>query len=48
LVAFITAEIFITYGIYNSFGDLFQKTSLVPQIEKLFVMDVNAITFTDW
>ncbi|MCP4023442.1 MAG: histidine kinase [Desulfobacteraceae bacterium] len=48
LVAFVAAGIFITYGIYDGFGDLFQKAQAVPQIKKLLVMDVSATTFTGW
>ncbi|MBU2456202.1 MAG: sensor histidine kinase, partial [Proteobacteria bacterium] len=48
LVAFISAGLFVTYGIYSGFGDLFQKASLVPEIQKLFAMEVNTTTFSGW
>ncbi len=48
LIAFISAGLFVTYGIYNGFGDLFSQAGSVPEIKKLFVMEVNAETFTGW
>ncbi|MBT3387966.1 MAG: histidine kinase, partial [Desulfobacula sp.] len=48
LIAIISVGLFITYGLYSGFGDLFAQASLVPQIKQLFVMEVNASTFTGW
>ncbi|MBC8438309.1 MAG: sodium:solute symporter, partial [Deltaproteobacteria bacterium] len=48
LIAIISVGLFITYGLYSGFGDLFHQASLVPQIKQLFVMEVNASTFTGW
>ena len=48
LVAIITVGLFITYGFYAGFGDLFRQANQVPQISRLFVMDVTASTFTGW
>jgi Na+/proline symporter/signal transduction histidine kinase len=48
LVAILSVGMFITYGLYSGFGDLFSQASLVPRIEQLFVMEVNASTFTGW
>ncbi len=41
LIAFISVGIFVTYGIYNGFGDLFAKAQLVPEIKELFVIDLT-------
>ena len=38
LIAIISVGLFITYGLYSGFGDLFTQASLVPQIKQLFVM----------
>ncbi len=38
LIAIISVGLFITYGLYSGFGDLFTKASLVPQIKQLFVV----------
>ncbi|NOX33752.1 MAG: histidine kinase [Deltaproteobacteria bacterium] len=48
LFAIISVGLFITYRLYSGFGDLFSQASLVPRIKQLFVMDVNASTFTGW
>lgn len=48
LIAILSVGLFITYGLYSGFGDLFFKASLVPRIKELFVMEVTAATFTDW
>lgn len=48
LVAIISVGLFITYGLYEGFGDLFHKAGQVPGIKQLFVMDVNADTFSGW
>ncbi|MCD4678034.1 MAG: sensor histidine kinase [Desulfobacula sp.] len=48
LIAIISVGLFVTYGLYSGFGDLFARASLVPQIKQLFVMEVNASTFTGW
>ncbi len=48
LLAIISVGLFITYGLYKGFGDLFEQASYVPQIKQLFVMEVNASTFTGW
>ncbi len=48
LIAIISVGLFVTYKLYSGFGDLFEKAGLVPQIRQLFVMDINAATFTGW
>ena len=48
LIAFLAAGLFVTYGIYNGFGDLFGKANAVPEISKLFVMDVKAGSSIGW
>lgn len=48
LVAIISVGLFITYGLYSGFGDLFSQASLVPRIKQLFVMEINASTFSGW
>lgn len=48
LIAIISVGLFITYGLYSGFGDLFHQASLVPRIKQHFVMEINASTFTGW
>jgi len=48
LIAFLAVGIFVTYGIYNGFGDLFSRAKAVPEISKLFISDVKAGTYINW
>ncbi len=48
LIAILSVGLFVTYGLYSGFGDLFDRTSFVPQIKNLFVMNIDASTFTAW
>lgn len=48
LIAILCVGVFITYGLYSGFNDLFSRAGLVPQIKQLFVMEVTASTFTGW
>lgn len=48
LAAIISVGLFITFGLYSGFRDLFARADLVPQIRQLFVMEVNGSTFTGW
>ncbi len=48
LVAFITVGIFITYGVYNGFGDLLNRAQEVPELRRLFTMEAQEGTFLNW
>ena len=48
LLAFLSVGLFVTYGIYNGFSDLFEKSSVIPEIKNLFVMEMNASGFSGW
>jgi signal transduction histidine kinase len=48
LVAFITVGIFITYGVYNGFGDLVNRAQAVPELKRLFTMEAHEGTFLNW
>jgi len=48
LIAIISVGLFITYGLYSGFGDLFHQASLVPRLKQHFVTEINASTFTGW
>lgn len=48
LVAILSAGLFITYGLYAGFGDLFDRVGQNRVIAPLFVMPVDARTFTGW
>lgn len=38
LVAFIAAGIFVTYGVFDGFGDIFKRTAEHPEFQKLFTL----------
>ena len=48
LAAFLAVGIFVTYGIYDGFGDLFSKAQAVPEISELFTLEVKAGTYINW
>jgi Na+/proline symporter/signal transduction histidine kinase len=47
LVAFLTTGVFVTYIVFDGFGDIFQKASLVPDLRKAFVFN-NDGDFSSW
>ncbi len=48
LIAFLAVGIFVTYGIYDGFGDVFAKARAVPELNRLLVMDTRPGVHTDW
>ncbi len=48
LVAFISVGMFVTYGIYNGFGDLLTKAQAVPEVSRLFVIDHTTSSSSSW
>jgi Na+/proline symporter/signal transduction histidine kinase len=47
LMAFLTTGIFVTYIVFDGFGDIFQKASLIPELRKAFVFN-NDGDFSSW
>ncbi len=47
LVAFLAAGGFVTYGIFNGFGDIFSQAARVPRLEQLFVVR-EPFGFANW
>lgn len=47
LIAFVTAGLFITYGLFNGFGDIFKQASQQPQLQNLFVFQQNT-GYSNW
>ena len=39
LMAFLAVGIFVTFGLYNGFGDLFSAAAVVPDIARLFTLE---------
>lgn len=48
LIAFLAVGIFITYGIYNGFGDLFSRAERLPEVSRIFTMEKGAGAYTNW
>jgi Na+/proline symporter/signal transduction histidine kinase len=48
LVAFLTIGIFVTFGLYDGFGDLFQQASAVPSISRLFSLEAVSLGGWEW
>lgn len=47
LVAFICAGVFVTYGIFNGFGDIFSRALQQDQLRQLFVLE-DSSSFISW
>ena len=48
LAAFLAVGIFITYFIYDGFGDIVQKAQNAPELKKLFTIGERDGSYTDW
>ncbi|MEZ5058622.1 MAG: sensor histidine kinase [Saprospiraceae bacterium] len=48
LVAFLTAGIFITFILHNGVGDIFEKASDLPIMEKLYDLEASGINGGTW
>ncbi len=48
VVAFLAAGIFVTFGVYRGFGDLFTQAAERPELRALFTFDPNAHSFESW
>ena len=47
LIAFVAAGLFVTYGLFNGLGDIFEKAAQQPALKDLFVFGNNG-TFSGW
>lgn len=50
LAAFLAVGIFVTFGMYDGFGDLFRQAQLVPALQKMLTLDNagSGTTFGSW
>ena len=48
LVAFIAVGLFVTYGMYNGFTDIFQRAAENPQLHALMTMAGESGSYTSW
>ncbi|MDP7600029.1 MAG: histidine kinase, partial [Rhodospirillales bacterium] len=47
LIAFVAVGLFVTFGMYNGFGDLFLKAAAKPELQELFAISPSA-DYTQW
>jgi len=48
LIAFITVGAFVTYGMYDGFGDIFKRAGAVPEIRHLFTIEEKTGSYMQW
>ncbi len=49
LVAFLAVGLFVTFGIYDGFGDLFRQAQLIPALQKLLTLNAGSgANFGSW
>jgi Na+/proline symporter/signal transduction histidine kinase len=48
LLAFFAVGIFVTFGVYQGFGDVFARATAVPRLDALLRVGGAAGTFTSW
>jgi Na+/proline symporter/nitrogen-specific signal transduction histidine kinase len=48
LVAFLAAGIFVTFGIYRGFGDLFAKAQDLPSLRQVFTLEAGTGDYFSW
>ena len=48
LIAFLAVGLYVTYGLYNGFGDLFSKAAAHPDLTAIFTFDQHDGTYADW
>ncbi len=48
VVAFLAAGVFVTFGVYRGFGDLFRQAAAQPELRALFTFDPGTHSFESW
>jgi Na+/proline symporter/nitrogen-specific signal transduction histidine kinase len=48
LLAFLALGLFVTFGMYDGFGDLFRQAEAVPALQSLLTLDSGTATFGSW
>ncbi len=48
LVAFIAVGLFVTYGMYDGFSDIFQRARENPQLQELMTVSSDSGSYTSW
>ncbi|ALD21018.1 sensor histidine kinase [Hymenobacter sp. DG25A] len=48
LVAFLAAGLFVTYGLFNGFADVFERAAAVPDLRRLFTLEGAGTSGAQW
>jgi hypothetical protein len=48
LLAFIAVGLFVTFGMYNGFADIFDRAAATPQVNTLLIMSGEVGNYTTW
>jgi Na+/proline symporter/signal transduction histidine kinase len=48
MIAFLAVGVFVTYGIYDGFGDLFSRAQQLPEVNRLFTLGAQQGMYTNW
>jgi Na+/proline symporter/nitrogen-specific signal transduction histidine kinase len=48
LLAFLAAGLFVTYGIFQGFGDIFTQAGAVPRLQELFIFESRGGEYFGW
>ncbi|MCR5886310.1 sensor histidine kinase [Hymenobacter sp. J193] len=48
LVAFLAAGLFVTYGLFGGFADVFEQAAALPELRRLFTLDGAGTTPGQW
>jgi Na+/proline symporter/nitrogen-specific signal transduction histidine kinase len=48
LLAFLAVGVFVTFGLYNGFGDLFEQASRLPRVEQLLTLGGPTRNYGSW
>lgn len=48
LLAFVAVGVFVTFGIYNGFGDIFDRAELVPKLKALMTVADTGASYGSW
>ena len=48
LVAFLAAGLFVTYGLFDGFADVFERAAAVPDLSRLFTLEGTGTSGAQW
>lgn len=48
LAAFLAAGVFVTYGVFQGFGDIFTRAAGVPRLQELFIFESRGGAYFSW